>query len=336
MKAREGDLIETKAGLIFDVKGLIHPPNKIIAFPRFIPDALGNRKRKNTSYAKVYALSKRFEFLENNFPQYLVRDPVFDERLCEIPFADIKKHYEPVEKLQQLRKSRNPDTLETQALYLVQLLKENANIPWSAIGISGSILAQLHTSNSDIDPIVYGSENCWKAHSALKKLLNNRHGSFRPYNREDLKLLFDFRSKDTAGGFEDFVRTESRKTVQGKFAEIDYFVRFVKDWKEVKEKYGDVQYRNVGYAKIEAIVVDEAEAIFTPCKYEIEKVTVIEGPKLPISEIASFRGRFCEQGRAGEKIVAQGKIEHVKDIKRDRKYCRILLGNKPSDFFMLV
>lgn len=336
MKAREGDLIETNAGLIFDIKGLIHPPNKIIAFPRFIPDALGNRKRKNISYTKVYALSKRFEFLENNFPQYLVHDPVFDEKLCEIPFADMRKHYNPIEMLQHLRKSKNPDTLETHALHLAGLLKENANVPWNAIGVSGSILAGLHTPKSDIDPIVYGSENCLKVYSALKSLLNDRQGSFTPYSRKDLKVLFDFRSKDTAADFEDFVRIESRKAMQGKFAGTDYFIRFVKDWNEVKEKYGDVQYRNAGYARIEAVVADEIEAIFTPCKYEIEKTIVIEGPKLPISEIASFRGRFCEQARAGERIIVQGKVEHVKDSKRDREYYRILLGNKPSDFFMLA
>jgi predicted nucleotidyltransferase len=336
MKAREGDLIETKTGLISDVKGLIHPRDKIIAFPRFIPDTLGNRKRKNTSYAKVYALSTRFEFLENNFPQYLVQDPIFDEKLCEIPFTDIKRHYEPVKKVQQLRRSKNPDALEAQALRLCELLKENANISWNAVGVSGSILAGLHTSKSDIDPIVYGSENCRKAHSALKRLLNDMHGAFKPYKCEDMKILFDFRSKDTAADFENFVRTESRKAVQGKFMGKDYFIRFVKDWNEVKEKYGDVQYRNVGYARIEAIVADDAEAIFTPCRYEIEKTAVIEGPKMPISEIASFRGRFCEQARAGEKVVAQGKVEKVKDGKRDHEHYRLVLGNKPSDFFMLA
>jgi len=34
MRAREGDLIKTKSNLVCDVKGLIHPPGKIIAFPR--------------------------------------------------------------------------------------------------------------------------------------------------------------------------------------------------------------------------------------------------------------------------------------------------------------
>ena len=41
---REGDLIENNQNIIFDVKGLVHPPSKVIAFPRFIPDISGNRR----------------------------------------------------------------------------------------------------------------------------------------------------------------------------------------------------------------------------------------------------------------------------------------------------
>ena len=50
MQAREGELIETKDGIIFDVKGLTHPPDKVIAFPRFIPSTKGNRERKEVKY----------------------------------------------------------------------------------------------------------------------------------------------------------------------------------------------------------------------------------------------------------------------------------------------
>jgi predicted nucleotidyltransferase len=153
---------------------------------------------------------------------------------------------------------------------------------------------------------------------------------------DELKGLFDFRSKDTLVSLEDFVKTESRKVLQGKFMDRDYFIRFVKEWNEISEKYGDVCYRNCGYVKIEATVVDDTEAIFTPCTYKIEDVKVVEGPKLqPIMEIASFRGRFCEQAKKGEIVIAQGKIEHVKDQKRGCEYFRLLLGNKPTDYMIL-
>jgi len=335
MKTREGDLIESLDGLIFDVKGFVHPPRRIVAFIRYFPDEKGNRRRNGAAYGKVYSLAERYALLKARFPQYLVYDSVFDETLCEVPVEDAKKRYDPVERLEEIRSSKSLDLLETKTLKLAELLKKRANIPWSALGVSGSILTRLHTLNSDIDPIVYGVENCRKAHSTLQSLLKEKHSPFKQYMREDLKALFDFRSKDTEVDFEDFVRTESRKALQGKFMGTDYFVRFVKDWNEIDENYGDVQYKNVGYAKARATIVDDSEAIFTPCKYSVEKSIVIEGSNQPIMEIVSFRGRFCEHARNGETVVAQGKLESVTDLKRDSTHFRLLIGNKPSDFMVI-
>jgi len=335
MKTREGDLIENKEGIVFDVKGLVHPPDRIVAFPRYFPEKKGERKRAGTAYGKVYSLSKRHAFLKERHPHYLVHDSVFGEMLCEVPIEDTKMHYNPVEKLQQLHASRDLDPVENDALQLAMLLKENAKIPRSAIGLSGSVLVGLHGAGSDIDPIVYGIENCLKVHSALKGLLKDVNSHVRPYNLRELRTLFDFRSKDTMVSFENFVRTESRKVVQGKFLQRDYFIRFIKDWDEVTEKYGDITYKNCGYAKIEATVADDSESIFTPCVYRIENVKLVEGTKVsPIEEIASFRGRFCEQAHTGEEVVAQGKVERVTDARKRHEYYRLLLGNKPADYMI--
>jgi predicted nucleotidyltransferase len=336
-KAREGDFIETFEGFIFDVKSLIHPPSRIIAFLRYFLDEKGERKKNGKSYSKVYSLSKRYTLLKKRYPQYLTYDPVFDEKLCEVPVDAVKNHFKPAEKLRELRTSNSLDTLESLALQLAKLLKDTANVPWNAIGISGSIMVRLHTPSSDIDALVYGSENCRKVYSALRNLLTEKHRPFKPYTRKDLKVLFDFRSKDTIMNYEDFVRSESRKVLQGKFLQRDYFIRFVKDWSEVGEKYGDVRYTNVGYARVKATVVDDSESIFTPCVYKVSNVHVLEGPQVtPVKEIASFRGRFCEQARKGEVVIAQGKVERVTDNRKKREYFRLLLGNKPSDHMTLT
>jgi predicted nucleotidyltransferase len=222
--------------------------------------------------------------------------------------------------------------LERKAVQLAETLKEAANIPWSSIGVSGSLLVGLHTLKSDIDPVVYGVENCPKAYAALQSLLKDDDSHFKPYSREDLRTLFDFRSKDTIMSFEDFAAVESRKAFQGKFRETDYFIRFVKDWSQTDEQYGDVCYKNCGYAKITGTVADDSEALFTPCTYRIENAKVAEGTKLqPILEIVSFRGRFCAQAKKGEAIIAQGKVERVTDKKKEREYYRMILGNKSSD-----
>ena len=298
MRAREGDLIKTENQVIFDVKGLIHPPNKIIAFPRYIPSAKGTRKSQQNFYGKIYRFRERFDFLEQKMPDLIVHDPIFDENLCEVPISRIEERLEPIEKLSLLRQSETIGVLERKAVRLAEVLKDGASIPWKAVGVSGSLLAGLYTSKSDIDPVVYGVDNCRRAYSALKELLKDSTSKFKPYTHEEVQLLFDFRSKDTAMRFEDFTMLESRKAFQGMFDGTDYFVRFVKDWSEVKEQYGSICYKNSGYSRVTATVIDDSDALFTPCTYSIENVRNISGPRLePITEIVSFRGRFCEQAR---------------------------------------
>jgi predicted nucleotidyltransferase len=336
MIAREGDLIKTKSNVVFDVKGLVHPPNKVIAFPRFIPSPQGTRQGKDALYGKVYSLGDRFKYLQENHPDLIVFDPVFGEKICEVPIEQIAEHYQPTEKLAELRKTKNLSNLENKALQLATTLKEKAGIPWSAIGISGSIMAGLTAEKSDIDPLVYGVENSRKAYTALQKLLKTADSGFKPYSKGELQTLFDFRSKDTKMSFEDFLLVESRKAFQGMFMRTDYFIRFVKDWSETTEQYGDVCYRNSGYAKITANIADSSDSLFTPCTYKLKDVAVAEGPKLaPITEIVSFRGRFCEQATDSEAIEAQGKVELVKDKRNSSEHYRLILGNNPSDYMVL-
>ena len=99
---------------------------------------------------------------------------MFGETLCEVPVDQIAQHYQPSEKLASLRTAKNLSALESKALRLAVTLKEKADIPWSAIGISGSIMAGLTTETSDIDPLVYGVENSRKAYKALQELRENR------------------------------------------------------------------------------------------------------------------------------------------------------------------
>jgi predicted nucleotidyltransferase len=70
---------------------------------------------------------------------------VFDEILCEVPYDVIKEHYKPIEKLAKLRRAKTLTELENKAVQLTECLKEVADVPWRAIGISGSVLVGLHT-----------------------------------------------------------------------------------------------------------------------------------------------------------------------------------------------
>jgi len=336
VKAREGDLLETTDNIIFDVKGLVHPPNRVVAFIRYVPDPEGNRERDGTRYSKFYSLSKRYALLKQRFPQYLVDDPVFNTLLCEVPFEDVKQHYQPARGLQNLRNRNNLDEAETAALQFMEILKEKSGVQWSKLGVSGSILVNLHEPFSDIDLIVYGSETGYRVQATMKEMLENKSSPFKAYNLDGLKELFDFRSKDTITSFEDFVRTDSRKVSHGKFMGKHFFIRFVKDLNEISEQYGTIIYKPEGRARIKATIADDSEAIFTPCSYKLANVKILEGAKVePIEEIVSFRGRFCEQARSGEAVIAEGKLERVQQEGKDDHF-RLLLGSKPADHMILV
>jgi len=334
VKAREGDFIETVEGLIFDVKGLVHPPDRIVAYLRYVIDAEGERRRGDRTYVKVYSLDERERILRKRYPHYIYYDPIFGDYMQGIPKKYVSKVYEPSKKASDLLNKSRLDHVEKDAIEFIQILQDTSNVKLEKIGISGSILVGLHMENSDIDVIIYGKENCLSMHAALECIMKKECGPILRYDFKDLEKLYEFRSKDTLMPLEEFIRIERRKVMQGKFKGRDFFIRFLLDWDEVEEKYGDRTYIPSGYAKIKAIIVDDSESIFTPSRYLIKDVRVLEGTEVStLKEIVSFRGRFCEQAKKGERIVAQGKVEKVTE-KDGTEFFRLVLGAKPSDFMI--
>jgi predicted nucleotidyltransferase len=334
LKAREGDFLQSSEGLFFDVKGFIHPPDRIIAYLRYLKDLSGDRKRANTPYRKVYTLTERAKILRSRYPQYLYDDPVLGENIQAVLKKNVSKIYKPSKKFLELLKKPSLDRVESQAIEFVNLLHDSSNVKIGKIGISGSILVNLQTKRSDIDVVVYGRENCITVYKALNRLLDEGNDLVSKYNLKDLERLYVFRSKDTQMPLREFIQIEQKKYMQGKFRERDFFMRFLLDWNEIDEKYGDIIYVPSGYAQVEATILDDSNSIYTPCRYLIDEVKFLKGEKTPsLKEITSFRGRFCEQARKGQRVIAQGKVEKVVD-KAGQEYFRLILGSKLSDFMI--
>jgi predicted nucleotidyltransferase len=324
----EGYYVESIEGLLFAVKGLVHPPQAVVAYLRYAPDPEGERRREGLPYRRLYHFEEQEKLLRERCPACLFDDPVFGERLQGVPRERIRQVYDPCLKLAGFRQREGLDELEEKAIVFADLLAGRAKVPENSIGISGSILVGLHTPRSDVDLVVYGSENCQAVHGVLRELLDEPGGEVRSLNEEEMRALYAFRSQDTPMSFEDFTRLEGRKVIQGRFRGCEYFLRFIKASSEAGERYGDRRYTSLGQAEIEATVADATEAIFTPCTYRVEDARFIDGPEVDdLREIASFRGRFCEQAREGERFSARGKLERV--VTREGEvYHRLLLGGR--------
>jgi predicted nucleotidyltransferase len=292
-KAREGDFLETVEGLIFDVKGVCHPPDRVISFVRYIPDVEGERERDGKRYRKVYELGERFGFLRERFPKYVYVDPVFHRELQGVRHEDIARVYNPEERLKEILE--NPrDEMEENAADLIEVL----GIPVEKMGVSGSILVGLHTVDSDLDIMVYGEEWCRKVYTTLKRLRDD--GVVQPFDVEEAreKALFRWGSDD-----ETLVELERKKVMHGSFKGKEYFFRFLK---EEEVPYGDVVYWPLHKATITAEITDDSETIFTPCVYGVDKCS-----EAGVTRLVSVRGRFCEQASRGDVVIARGTLEKV-------------------------
>jgi predicted nucleotidyltransferase len=102
----------------------------------------------------------------------------------------------------------------------------------------------------------------------------------------------------------------------------------------VPERYGDPRYVPAGRALVEARVVDDRDALFTPCRYSIDDVKVLEGARVDdLREVVSFRGRFADQARAGQRVRAYGAVEGV--AWRDAPgTTRLVVGGRPGDYLL--
>lgn len=333
----ESFYLETEEGMYFTVKGMVHPPDRFIAYLRYAPDPhAGERFKEGRRYRRLYHFAEQEQYLQANAAHYLFFDPVYRATLQGVPRSCISRVYDPRARLQALARQPNRDTVEDDALAFALLLQQEASVPLNGLGLSGSLLIGLHTPHSDLDLTVHGAQNCRAVHQALKRLLNTEaNPALRRNDPRELGALYTARVADTHMAFDDFQLAEENKVNQGRFREREYFIRFLKEPAATGESYGDYHYAPCGRARLLATVTDASEAIFTPCRYGLADVQLLDGlPGANIVAAVSFRGRFCEQAQEGQRVLISGMMEQV-TAQDGTVWHRLLLGNHVEDSMVL-
>ncbi len=327
---REGDFLETDEGLIFHVKGVSHPSDRVIAFLRYIPDQNGEREREGTKYRKIYPVDERYKFLRSNYPDYIFYSDKWNQEIQGVPPSKIKEIYRPEEKLKELREKDSLSPLEKLIVESSEEIIEEADIKRGQLGITGSILVDLQRENSDIDLIAYGEEECRKVYSALKRL-RKKESLIRSYTPEEARRIAKFRWGSTGLSIQELTDLEREKILHGMIGDKDFFMRLVKEEKEIDHEYHEYSCSRVGKFKIEGTIGNDEDSIFTPNKYELEEIRTIGECSYDIRNLFSYRGRFTEQVSEGDQIEAYGRIEKI--TLQNEEYYRLLLG-KPEEYLV--
>jgi len=329
----ESFYLETLEGWYFAVKGMEHPRDRRIAVLRYVPDPReGARIKGGIRYRRLYGIEEQEAWIRRSCPRYLSYDPVFQTTLQSVPLDRVRTVYDPSHQFQMLTGAARLDPLAQDAVELLRVLQRESSVPLSALGITGSLLIGMHTERSDIDLCVFGEESGRKVSRVLARLLegSGEKGFCRP-DEKGMEELYSERSAERSMSFADFVAVEKRKANHGRFMNRTWFARFIRTEGETGNAYGNQMYVPLGRIAVHATVTDDREAIFTPCRYALTEVHRTEDPALPLpEEIVSFRGRFCEQARTGDRVAASGILEEVRGpggkVRR-----RLLLGNYSED-----
>lgn len=337
----EGFFIKSVDDLIFDVKGLSHPQDRIISFVRYVPGKFCENTQKivTKGYCKLYDLKERYAFLRQNFSQYLYKDPMGRGLLQAVTKKDLIQIYNPVQRLRQISRTKREelDSLEKLAQELTDKIIEQCDFDSKYLGVTGSIMVNLHSKKSDIDLVVYGKKESTKVYHGMSNIFD-KYDKISRYTESELKTLWKYRGQQEQIDFESFLMSEKKKQLQGTISNIDFYVRLVLLPDEYYEPYDQTKITSLGEFEIEATVENDDYSIFTPCIYYLTDI-IIKNAKIKesitLDRIFSVRGRYCDIAKTGERISAKGKLERVK-ITNQKVYFQLTLGSSKNEYMKKI
>ncbi len=321
---RDGDAFLTKEGLVFYAFGYEHPRRRVFSFLKYIPSKLKThfpirflKKRWKLGEVELVRSEKLYtaqnfqrllETFRKNFPQHLYLCPYRGKEIISPPLRLVKGVYVPRDRLQALLEMGRRDHLQELALELATLLSNESGVPLEDFGIHGSIALGMHTVESDIDLVVYGSRN------------------FR-----SLERAIDNLADEGALSFVVTKRLDRLRKHRGRYRDKIFVYNAVRRFEEITSKYGEYRYAPVKPVTFSGQIIDDSEAMFRPAIYQIANYQPLDSTsKLGKSEIptkvVSMIGMYRNVARCGDAVRVSGTLERVEGVKDSDVHYQVVVG----------
>jgi predicted nucleotidyltransferase len=315
---RDGDIFTVKDGFIFYVFGYDHPKNRVLSFLKYVPSKLKGlfpirflerswklEETKLFRAEKLYTAENWQIFLQtfrNNFPDYVYFCPFRGKEVISAPLNWIGKVYEPNQCLTALLRKKRKDCLESLAVELITFLSSASKVPFEDFGVHGSIALGMHSEESDVDLVVYGSRNFRKVEATVENLVKE--------------------------GALDYVfanQLDKARKCKGRFKGRRFVYTAIRKFEEISNNYGLYKYSPIKHVTFRCEVADDNEAMFRPAVYQItnsQLENVIETPTRVVSMIGCYRN----VARKGDKIKVSGILEKVENLQTGNIDYQVVVG----------
>jgi len=314
---------------VFNVFGFEHPSDRVFAFLKYIPSKFKTffkidflektwkyRRMRLFRAEKLYTAQNYQVFLETfhlNFPNYVYFDPFREKEVISAPLDSIKKVYVPKEHLRFLTNIKSKDSLQKMTLDFINLLSSESGIILEDFGVHGSVALNMHTTSSDIDIVVYGSQNFRNLEKTVEKLVEKGTLSYVFNNRLDAARRF-----------------------KGQYMNKIFMYNAVRKPEEVSSKYGQFKYTPIIPVKFYCTIRDDSEAMFRPAIYKIENYKPANPasalPKDKIPElVVSMIGCYRNVARQGNRVRVSGMLERVENLEKGSVLYQVVIGTGTSE-----
>jgi predicted nucleotidyltransferase len=321
---RDGETILTKEGFIFYVFGYEHPDNRVFAFLKYIPTKFTNFfpirflkqkwKLKNIELSRPEKLytAKNYQIfiksLQKKFPHYLHFCPFRSKKVLSVPFSKIKKIYIPSERLKWILEKDNKDAIQLETKELVSLLSNESKIPIRDFGVTGSVGLNMHSEYSDIDLVIYGSENF----RILERTINylTKKGIFTTVCTKKI----DFSRKHRS-------RYNGRRFVYNA----------VRKYQEINSKYSQLNFKPIKNITFNCQVINDHENMFRPAIYSIKNYkpqnleSKLSKDQIP-TKVLSMNGYYRNVARGGDWIKVSGTLESIENNTNNKIKFQVIIG----------
>ena len=318
----DGDPFQTSQGFIFYAFGYEHQTDRVTAFLKYIPKQLQHHfplqyvkrrwKLDSTTFVRptelynATAFQKLTESFRHNFPEYVYFCPFRHKELVSPPKKIVKRVFVPSRCLQALLQQKQHDSLQKMTLDLLNLLSAESEISLPDFGLHGSLALDMQsTVDTDIDLVIYGSENFRKLEAAVNKLSGERE-------------------LDAVG--------RNRGVYKGK----PFVYNAVRMPEEVKIRYGDCMYFPMRPIAFRCKVTDDNEAMFRPAVFQVseyqplDESSQLEKARIP-ETVVSMIGCHRNAARKGDNAKVAGILEQVENVETGKITYQVVVGSGTSE-----